>query len=183
MALFQPDHTFLCYRLLSPTFLTEKGIKALLLDIDNTLAPYEQPEPDEQIVAWLQALADAGIQTAFLSNNHADRVSLFNQTLNRPMRYDAHKPLPRQAKKMLKLLGVDKKEAALMGDQVFTDVLCAHLTGIRAILVPPIVDRTDRGTRLKRYFERGILRRYYKKHPQESDIRMGSPLTKEHKTV
>ena len=84
---------------------------------------------------------------------------------------------------MLKRLGVDQKHAALMGDQIFTDVLCAHLSGMRAFLVPPIVDRTDRGTRLKRYFERGILRRYYKKHPDEEDIRQGSPLTKEYKTV
>ena len=183
MSLLKPDHTFLCYRLVSPEFLLKNGIKALLLDIDNTLAPYEQPEPDERIVAWLASLRTAGIKTAFLSNNHADRVELFNKTLALPMRYDAHKPLPGQAKKMLKRLGATKGEAALMGDQIFTDVLCAHLTGIRAILVPPIVDRTDGGTRLKRYFERGILQQYYKKHPDEDDIRQGSPLTKEYKTV
>lgn len=183
MSLFKPDRTFPCYRSLTPEFLREQEIEALLLDIDNTLAPYEQPEPDAHIAAWLNALREAGIKVAFLSNNHAERVELFNKSLGLPMRYDAHKPLPREAKKMLKRLGVSKHEAALMGDQVFTDVLCAHLTGMRAILVPPIVDRTDRGTRLKRYFERGILRRYYKKHPDEADIRAGSPLTKEHETV
>jgi len=181
MPLFRPDHTFLCYRLVTPAFLLEKGIQALLLDIDNTLAPYEQAEPDEQIRAWLNSLSEAGIKTAFLSNNHSERVVLFNKNLQLPVRYDAHKPLPRQAKEMLKRLGVKKRNAALMGDQIFTDVLCAHLTGMRAILVPPIVDRTDRGTRLKRYFERGILKRYYKKHRNEADIRQGSPLTKEYK--
>lgn len=180
MPFFQPDHTFLCYRDVSVDFLREQKIKVLLLDIDNTLAPYEQPEPDEQIRAWLQALADAGIKAAFLSNNHAERVALFNKDLGLPMRYDAYKPLPKQAKLMIKRLGADRHNAALMGDQIFTDVLCARLAGIRAFLVPPIVDRTDRGTRFKRKMERKILKRYYKKHTSEPDIRVGSPLTKEH---
>ena len=180
MALFQPDHTFLCYRDVSVAFLREQGIDALLLDIDNTLAPYEQPTPDPKIRAWLQSLTDAGIRVAFLSNNHAERVELFNQDLGLPMRYDAYKPLPKQAKRMLKRLGVEHRRAALMGDQIFTDVLCAHLAGMRALLVPPIVDRTDRGTRFKRKMERGFLKRYYKKHTDAPDIREGSPLTKEY---
>ena len=179
MALFQPEHTFLCYRDVSVEFLQAQGIEVLLLDIDNTLAPYEQPEPDEHIRAWLTALADAGIRAAFLSNNHGPRVTLFNQTLGLPMRYDAHKPLKGTAKTLLAALGGHKKNAALMGDQVFTDVLCAHNVGIRAILVPPIKDKTDAGTRLKRFLERGILKRYYKKHPDAPDIRKGSTITKE----
>ena len=64
-----------------------------------------------------------------------------------------------------------------MGDQIFTDVLCARLCGAQAFLVPPIKDRTDLGTRAKRFFERGFLRRFYKKHPDAPDIRKGSPLT------
>lgn len=174
MPFLQPDRTFLCYRDLTPEILASEGIEVLLLDIDNTLAPYEQPEPDEHIRAWLQSLADAGVRVAFLSNNHADRVTLFNQTLGLPMRYDAHKPLAGNAKKMIARLGGDKKHAALMGDQIFTDVFCARLAGIRAFLVPPIKDRTDCGTRFKRWLEKGILRRYYKKHPDEPDIRQGS---------
>ena len=183
MALLQPNFTFLSYRDVTPAFLREQGIEVLLSDIDNTLAPYEQPEPDEHIVAWVEALREAGIKLAFLSNNHAERVELFNKTLGVPMRYDAHKPLAKNAKKMMRELGGNKKNTALIGDQIFTDVLCAHLSGFRAILVPPIVDKTDRGTRFKRRLERGPLKRYYKKHPDAPDIRAGSPLTKEHKTV
>lgn len=180
MSLFRPDHTFYCYRDLDAAFLQREGITVLLLDIDNTLAPYEQPLPDEHIRAWLQSFADAGIRVAFLSNNHADRVELFNGTLGLPMRYDAHKPLPRTAKRLIRSLGGTKKSAALMGDQIFTDVLCAHLAGIRAMLVPPIKDRTDRGTRFKRWLERGILKRYHKKNPDAPDVRLGNPLTKEY---
>ena len=183
MSLFRPDRTFLSYRQVTPALLQDMGVRVLLLDIDNTLAPYEQPEPDEHIRAWLQSLVQAGIQPAFLSNNHADRVELFNQTLALPVKFDAHKPLPGNAKKMIKRLGGDKKSTVLMGDQIFTDVCCAHMTGIRAFLVPPIVDRTDAGTRFKRWMERKILKRYYKKHTNEPDIRQGSPLTKEYKKI
>ena len=180
MPLLQPHHTFLCYRDLKPEFLREQGIETLLLDIDNTLAPYEQPEPDEHIRAWLQGILAAGIKVAFLSNNHGERVELFSKTLGVPVQYDSHKPLPFRAKKMLKKMGADRAHAALMGDQIFTDVLCARLTGIRAFLVPPIKDKTDGFTRFKRRMEKGPLKRYYKKHKGEPDIRLGSPLTKEH---
>ena len=183
MALLQPNYTFLSYRDVSPEFLLKAGIKVLLSDIDNTLAPYEQPEPDAHIVAWIKALEAAGVTLAFLSNNHAERVELFNKTLGLPVRYDAHKPLAKNARKMMKSLGGNKKNTALIGDQIFTDVLCAHLAGIRAILVPPIVDKTDKGTRFKRRLEKGPLKRYYKKHPTAPDIRVGSPLTKEHQMV
>ena len=177
MALFQPDATFLCYRDVTADFLQALGVRVLILDIDNTLAPYEQPEPDAAIKAWLRDLRAAGVQVAFLSNNHAERVELFNKTLGLPVKYDAHKPLPGNARKMMRQLGGDKKSTAFLGDQIFTDILTAHGVGARGFLVPPIWDRRDAGTRFKRYFEKKILKRYYKKHPQAPDIRAGSPLT------
>ncbi len=180
MPFLQPNYTMMCYRDLTPEFLKERGIEVLLLDIDNTLAPYEQLDPDEHIQAWLEQMASAGVQTAFISNNHAERTERFNATLGRPVRCNACKPLPFRAKKIMRELGGNKKNTAIMGDQVFTDVLFARNMGIRAILVPPIKDKTNRSTRLKRYFERGVLRRFYKRHPDAPDIRLGSPLAKQY---
>ena len=180
MPFLQPDFTALCYRDLRADFFKERGIRVLLLDIDNTLAPYEQPEPDEHISAWLAELAEAGVQTAFLSNNHGPRVELFNKTLGRPCRYNARKPLARRGKELMRSLGGDESCTAMMGDQVFTDVLVARAMGVRAILVPPIKDKTDALTRFKRYLERGVLRRYHKRHPDAPDVREGSTLTKEY---
>ena len=179
MPYFQPDFTRLCYRDLTASFLQEQGVRVLLLDIDNTLAPYEQLDPDDHIRAWLQSLADAGIKAALLSNNHGDRMERFNRELGLPCKSGACKPLPFRGKKLMKRLGGTKKTTLLMGDQIFTDILCAHHMGIRGILVPPIKDKTDAGTRFKRYLERGILRRYYKKHPDEPDVRLGSTIAKE----
>lgn len=179
MALLSPNATFPSYRALCAEYLKALGIRVLLLDIDNTLAPYEQPDPDEALIEWLASMEQAGIVTAFLSNNHGARTERFNKPLCRPIRYDALKPLPWRAKKLFKSLGGSKKTTAFLGDQIFTDVLCAHLCGAVGFLVPPIKDRTDRGTRLKRWFEARILKRYYKKHKNETDIRLGSPLTAE----
>lgn len=179
MSLFAPDATFLCYRDVTAERLLAAGVHVLLLDLDNTLAPYEQPDPDSAIADWLNSLRAAGITAAFLSNNHGERVERFNRTLGLPVRCGAKKPLPGNAKKLLSELGASKKHAALLGDQIFTDVLCAHLAGLRAFLVPPIKDRTDRGTRFKRRMEKGILKRYYKKHPTAPDVRNVSPLLAE----
>ena len=60
-------------------------------------------------------------------------------------------------------MGVNKKEALFMGDQIFTDVLAARLAGIRVALVPPIKDKTDVLTRCKRWLERPILKRYFRR--------------------
>ena len=180
MPYFQPDFTRLCYRDLTADFLLSKGVKVLLLDIDNTLAPYEQLDPDDHIRAWLAHLNDAGIKTALLSNNRGDRMARFNKDLGQPHRSGACKPLPFRGRKLMKSLGGTRKTTMLMGDQIFTDVLCAHHMGIRAILVPPIKDKTNRITRLKRYFERGFLKRYHKRLPDAPNVLDGSPLTGEH---
>ena len=179
MSLFTPHHTFCAYFHLTPTFLQEQGICVLLLDIDNTLVPYEQSLPDERLKQWLNSLREAGIAVAFLSNNHADRVELFNRELGLACRYDAHKPLTKNAKRLFHSLGGTKQTTAFMGDQIFTDVCCARLCGARAFLVPPIWDRRDAGTRFKRRLEKGILRRFYKKHPDMPDVREGNPITEE----
>lgn len=179
MSLFSPDATFRSYREVTAEWLRSHGISLLLLDIDNTLAPYEQPDPDAALTDWLEALAASGIKTAFLSNNHGPRVERFNKALALPVRCRAHKPLPRGARRLVRQLGGTGNSAALLGDQIFTDVLCAHWSGLRGLLVPPIKDRTDRFTRFKRRLERGILKRYYKKHPNAPDVRKGSPLTAE----
>ena len=177
MSWFSPHHAFRAYFEVTAAFLKEQGINVLLLDIDNTLAPYEQPLPDERLKNWLEGLKNEGISVAFLSNNHAARVELFNSTLGLPCRYDADKPRTRHAKRLIAALGGTKKTAAIMGDQIFTDVCCARRLGARAFLVPPILDKQDKFTRFKRRLEKGVLRRYYKKHPEQPDVRFGNLMT------
>ena len=166
LELFSPDFYFEKYSDVTPEFLKEQGIKALLLDVDNTLAPYEQAEPDEQNIAWLNSLSKNGIGYAFVSNNSSDeRIKLFNKDIGAVAFARSGKPF---AKKNIDLalsaLGVDREHAAFMGDQIFTDVCAGKFNGMRAILVPPIKDKTSLFFRTKRWLEKPILRYYFKKN-------------------
>ena len=162
--LLTPDYMFASYRDISPEFLTGLGIKALLIDIDNTLAPYEQPEPDEAIISWFDALRDAGICASLISNNHPPRVELFNRSLGLDAYPDSHKPSGKTLIFAMNKMGSDATNTAVIGDQLLTDALAAHRLGLRAIIVPPIKDKTSLFFKFKRWLERPYIRRYKKQN-------------------
>ena len=151
---------------ITPEMLTAKGIKTVLLDIDNTLVTYDDPMPTESVLHWLEALNNAGISAAFISNNHKDRVELFNSELKYFATWDSHKPSGKCYRAAMKYLGTDNSNTAVIGDQVFTDVWSAKRLGLFAILVKPIKDKTSLFFRSKRALEKPILRRYKKKHEE-----------------
>ena len=161
---FVPDYRFNTFDELTPEFLKEIGIKGVILDIDNTLEPYEHPHPGDHVKAWLEALAKEGISCAFVSNNNRERVELFNKELGLPAYWKAGKPFTKNIKKAMVAMGTDKTNTILMGDQVFTDVWAARNARLRAALVPPINDKRDALTKFKRWLERPVLRKYERKH-------------------
>ena len=161
---FVPEYRFKTFDQVSAAFLVSIGIRGILLDIDNTLEPYEHPLPGEHVIAWLDSLKAAGISAAIVSNNGRDRVERFNEKLGLPAYYKAKKPFKRNLLRAISDMGTSLTETVLMGDQVFTDVWAAHNAGIMAILVPPINDKRDIFTRFKRLLERPIIRKYEKRN-------------------
>lgn len=159
---FVPDYRFSTFDEVSAEFLIKLGIKGILLDIDNTLEPYEHPDPGDRVIAWLKMLDDAGIKHAIVSNNNKERVEKFNENLKMPAYFKAGKPFKKNLVRAMGDMGTDKTNTALMGDQVFTDVWAAHNAGLVAILVPPINDKRDPLTRFKRLLEKPILKKYEK---------------------
>ena len=157
-----PDYMFASYREITPEFLRSIGVRALLIDIDNTLAPYEQPEPDGQIRAWFDALRENGICASLVSNNHAPRVELFNKTLSLPAYPDSHKPGRKTLEKAMQSMGVTHKETAMLGDQLLTDAYAGNRIGLVSIVVPPLKDKTNLFFRFKRLCERPFIRKYAK---------------------
>ncbi len=158
-----PDYRFTVFTEASAEFLSSIGVKGIVLDIDNTLEPYEHPDPGEHVVRWLGELKALGIAAAIVSNNGVERVERFNKELGLPAYFKAKKPFKKNVLRALSDMGVSKDEAILMGDQVFTDVWAARSAGIRAILVPPINDKRDVFTRFKRLLEKPILKKYEKR--------------------
>lgn len=159
-----PDYVFDTFDMASAEFLCSIGVKGVLLDIDNTLEPYENPTPGERVKAWFLELEATGIRCAFVSNNNRERVGIFNENLRFPAYPHAKKPFKKNLLRAMKDIGTTKSETIFMGDQIYTDVWAARSAGIRAILVPPINDKKDPFTKFKRFLERGILRKYYKRN-------------------
>lgn len=144
-------------------YLAALGKRALLCDIDNTLVTYDDPEPTENIRVWLASLRAAGITVGFISNNTEERVSLFNRELGLFAAPDAHKPLTGCFRRFIRETGLDKKEIAHVGDQIFTDVCMAHTVGVTALLVPPIRDKRTALFRFKRALEKPLMKLYFRR--------------------
>ena len=160
---FMPDVYLDDIYAITPAFLKERGIRAVLLDIDNTLVTYDDPKPTASVLAWLSSLKEEGIEAAFISNNHKERVELFNEELKLFATWDSKKPSGRCYRAAMKHLGTNKENTAVIGDQVFTDVWSAKRLGLFCILVKPIKDKTSLFFRAKRALEKPILRRYLKR--------------------
>ena len=157
-----PEYRFEKFNDVTADFLLSIGIKGVLLDIDNTLEPYEHALPGEHVIAWLESLHAVGIKTAIVSNNGKGRVELFNKEIGMPAYAKAGKPFKKNLLRAMADIGSEKGNTIFIGDQILTDVWAAHNVGIRAILVPPINDKKDLFTKFKRLLEKPILKKYEK---------------------
>ncbi len=163
---FLPDYYLPSSLDLSPAFFLQKGIRAIISDIDNTLVTYDDAEPTAAVYAWLKALENAGICVLFVSNNGHERVATFNASLGYYATAKSHKPgkkaMESAISAAMEQCACARDEICVLGDQIFTDVYAAKKCGLRAILVPPIRDKRDPFTRFKRLLERPILRKFRK---------------------
>ena len=163
-----PDYIFSKFDDITPNFLNSLGIKALLIDIDNTLAPYEIAEPDERIKNWFDSLRVKGISATLVSNNERERVELFNKDLGLPYYYKSGKPFAKNLKKAMARMGSDATNTAMLGDQLLTDAAAGKHIGLTTIIVPPINDKNNAFFRAKRALEVPTIKKYVKKHGADS---------------
>ena len=119
--------------------LERRGFKLLLADLDNTLVPYGVPLPDDRLKAWRDDLAAHGVTLFVLSNNrHENRPRVFSEGLGVPYIGHAGTPKTPSFVKAMEQMGVTREQTAIVGDQVFTDVLGGNRAGVSPILVEPI---------------------------------------------
>ncbi|MEG6510853.1 YqeG family HAD IIIA-type phosphatase [Desulforamulus ruminis] len=148
---------------IDPEKLKQRGIKAILFDIDNTLIPWDRKNMDPEIDRWFRDLCRQGFKICFVSNNNQTRVEALSCSLEVPGVHKAAKPRRKGLRKALSLLGTEVGETALVGDQVFTDVLAGNRLGLYTILVRPLAGKEFIGTRINRQLEKLVLRRMRKK--------------------
>lgn len=157
-----PDAVFGDLRDITPEFLAENGVKALILDIDYTLAPKGEPLPDEGAAAFVAAMRRGGVALSIISNNHYDRVSLFAGALGLPFICDSFKPFTWAFRRAARDMGARPEETAAVGDQIYTDVLGAHLAGMKACLILRENVRRPFLYRLRHLFERPFIHIYFR---------------------
>ncbi|MBR6563049.1 MAG: YqeG family HAD IIIA-type phosphatase [Clostridia bacterium] len=158
LGFFRPDMAFCDVYTITPEALNELGIKGIIFDIDNTIAPYEVECPTERMKDYFVSLREAGIKMAFVSNNKDARVSRFNECLGLYYVCKAGKPSPKGVKKCIAHFGLSNDEVIAVGDQIFTDCIAAHRAGIKCALVKPIQPVESLFFRIKRYLERPFVR-------------------------
>lgn len=142
--------------------LTQKGIKAIIFDIDNTLVSYDVEEAPKEIINFFKELQEKGFKICLFSNNSKERVIRFNSGLKVIAIHRANKPLTRKFKLAMKLLKTDKTSTAIVGDQIFTDVYGGNRAGMMTILVVPVSDKDELITKVKRGIERRFINAYEK---------------------
>ena len=122
--------------------LRSEGVRALLLDLDNTLLPRDTNVVPDELVAWAGRLRVLGFKACLVSNNWHGRVHAVASALGFELVDKAGKPLPFAFKRALRRTGTRASETAVIGDQIFTDILGGNLMGMRTLLVDPL-SRTD----------------------------------------
>ena len=134
-----PDYSCRDVTEITPALLAEDGIGLLMLDLDNTIAPYRTTQPDPAVTAWVRGMKDAGIDLHFVSNSkRPDRVEHFAGLLGIDYVKAARKPGTKALKEVMASYGREPETCALIGDQIYTDVWAASRAGCRSFLVYPI---------------------------------------------
>lgn len=170
MGLFYP--TVLKNRITEITVdeLTAMGVKALLLDVDNTLTEHHSQHLDEQTAAWLQTMRENGVALMLVSNSKDPRVRPFAARIGLSYVHTACKPVPFGFWRAAKALGISKAQCLAVGDQSFTDVLGAKLAGVRVVQLMPIKVEDGWSFRLRRSLEKRILAGYARRLARKENV-------------
>lgn len=142
--------------------LYNKGYRAIIYDIDNTLVPHGAPA-DARSIELFKRLKDIGYTCTLLSNNKKERVDMFNKDVQVYTIWKAGKPSPSGYLKACEMMGSTPDETLSVGDQIFTDVWGAKRAGIRSLMVRFIDPREEIQIILKRRLEFFVLKEYRKK--------------------
>ena len=161
--MFVPDFVFDSITDITVDFLKKQNIRALILDVDNTLSEHGSPIPFPGVREWIQELQTNGIQLMISSNNFKARVAPFAQSRQLPFFSMSCKPFPLGLTRIKRKFALPSHEIAIVGDQIFTDILGGSLKRFQKILILP--KKLEDGVlfRLKRTLERPFLSRYYKR--------------------
>jgi uncharacterized protein len=138
--------------------LKEKGMKSIIVDLDNTLVESDREAATPLLIEWLERLQELGFQVMIVSNNSKTRVSQFAIPLQIPFIHKARKPLSSCFRRAMYELDTEVASTVMVGDQLLTDVLGGNRMGLYTILVVPISNTEGFFTKVNRRIERFVFR-------------------------
>jgi len=144
---------------ITPELLRELQIDAILLDVDNTLAPPTEKTPFEGVQEWIDEIKEAGFSVVICSNNYNKRIRPFSDSVGLDCVAMSLKPFPFGFNRAKKKLRERPKSVVVVGDQVYTDVLGANLAGMKSILLSPRCEEHGVTIALRRKMEKGVRKK------------------------
>ena len=127
---------------LTPELLSAQGVSFLMMDFDNTIVPYTTDVPTEPMRAWLEQMKSSNIRLCVVSNSKKPRVVTFCKTYGLDCVTHAKKPFQKGISECLARFHLRPETAALVGDQIYTDVLGANCAQLTSILISAIDNHT-----------------------------------------
>lgn len=144
---------------LGMNYLRENDIKALIIDIYNTICEWKTG-PTDSVKAWIDMMKNNGIKLCLVSNNKRYRVEKVSKTIGISAIHGAKKPLKGAFLSAVKLMNVSPEACAVVGDQVFTDIYGGNRLNMNTIYVKPICKKDYLFVRMKRFFEKFVLYKF-----------------------
>ena len=141
--------------------LWRRGIRGLVFDLDNTITPWHQYAPNNDIAGWFEMVKQAGFKACILSNSGQEKVAKISKWLDVPVLANSKKPRLSGFLRASDLLELAPEQLAMIGDQIFTDVFGGNRAGLYTILTEKIADEEFWGTKnISRRLERVVKRHW-----------------------
>ncbi|HEX2953824.1 MAG TPA: YqeG family HAD IIIA-type phosphatase [Bacillota bacterium] len=148
---------------LDSAFFTEQGIKGIIIDLDNTLVPWGEDSIEPEMAAWVRTMQRVGLRFCILSNALEARVRAVADILGVPFVSRAVKPRKSPFRKAMEILETQPEETAVIGDQLFTDILGGNRLDLYTVWTTPLSQEEFVSTKAVRRLERLVVRRFKKK--------------------
>lgn len=163
MSIFTPNYIVDSVTDIDPNFLLEKGIKGIILDVDNTLTKCHSQDISKEISDWIFCVKSMSIKVMILSNNTYERISPLAKNLDIEFFAMGWKPMGRGFLNIKSQFCLKSSEIAVIGDQIYTDILGGNLKKMYTILVSPILRENGVFSKIKRKFEKIHIKKYNSK--------------------
>ncbi|OFI47164.1 HAD family hydrolase [Floricoccus penangensis] len=163
---YRPDFLLEAVYQLDAESLKKHNISTVMVDLDNTLIAWNNPDGTPELRAWLEEMKREGITVIVVSNNTHSRVERAVSKFDVPFVSRALKPFTRGINMALKQLNEKPENAVMVGDQLMTDIRAAHRAGVRSILVKQLVESDSWQTKFNRARERRVWKRIIEKYEE-----------------